>query len=380
MDHLHARTVVLGAGAMGSAAAYHLARRGEPVWLVEQFAVGHDRGSSHGAARITRHSYADIAYARLMPEAFRAWRQLEADAGRPLYVRTGGVTFGRPGSDYVARIAAGLEEIGVPHRRMTGAALKRALPVYGVPDETDAVFEPDAGMLAAAKAVRTQVELARSLGGDRTRVLENCPVRRVDLGSERPALVTDAGVVTADRLVVTAGPWTARLFPDWPVPLRPERQQVLYFRPRDPAPFQPGEFPVFIYKGDEPLDAYYGMPEFLGCGVKVARHGGPEADPDEPDPVVGEEYREIVRAFLRGCFPALADAPIDRAEVCLYTVAPDEQFRIGHPAGRPDVVVASPCSGHGFKFSCLIGRVLADLATTGETGVPVDAWREPEHS
>src|SRR5215831_6103058 len=97
MQHLQARYVVVGAGAMGSAAAYHLARRGEPVVLIEQFAVGHDRGSSHGAARITRHSYAEPAYARLMPEAFRAWRQLEADAGLPLFLRTGGVSLCPPG-------------------------------------------------------------------------------------------------------------------------------------------------------------------------------------------------------------------------------------------------------------------------------------------
>src|SRR5205814_2521850 len=112
--------------------------------------------------------------------------------------------------------------------RMTGAGLNRALPAFSVPDDTDAVFEPDAGMLAAARIVRAQVELARHLGGDTTRVLENRPVRRVDLGAQRPALVTDAGTIVADRLIVTAGPWTARLFPDWPAPLRPTRQPVLY--------------------------------------------------------------------------------------------------------------------------------------------------------
>src|SRR5437764_5199554 len=117
MQHLHARNVVLGAGAMGSAAAYHLARRGEPVLLVEQFELGHDRGSSHGAARITRHSYADPRYARLMPEAFRAWKELEADAGESVYIRTGGVSFSPPGVDYVAQAAANLDDIGVPHWR-----------------------------------------------------------------------------------------------------------------------------------------------------------------------------------------------------------------------------------------------------------------------
>src|SRR5437868_13666697 len=114
METIEAKNVIVGAGAMGSAAAYHLARRGEPVVLIEQFALGHDRGSSHGAARIIRHSYADPRYARLMPEAFRAWKELEADAGEALYIRTGGVSFSPPGVDYVAKVAANLEELGVP--------------------------------------------------------------------------------------------------------------------------------------------------------------------------------------------------------------------------------------------------------------------------
>jgi sarcosine oxidase len=369
--------VVLGAGAMGSAAAYHLARRGAPVLLIEQFALGHDRGSSHGAARITRHSYADPRYARLMLDAFRAWRELEADAGQNLYLRTGGVSLCPPGVDYVAQVAASLQAIDIPHRRMTGAELHRCLPAFAVPDDTDAVFEPDAGMLAAARAVAVQVELARRLGGDQTSVWENCPVRRIDLEADQPTIVTDTHKLIADRLIVTAGAWTRQLLPRLPIPLRPTRQQVLYFRPPDPLAFAPGRFPVFIYKGAGDQDDFYGMPASAGQGVKVARHGGPDVDPDAVDRTVAEEYRETVRRFLRGHIPALAGAPIDLTEVCLYTLAPDDRFRIGPVNGRADVIFASPCSGHGFKFSCLIGRVLADLATLGRTDVAIDPWRIP---
>jgi sarcosine oxidase len=375
MQQVYATNVVVGAGAMGSAAAYHLAKLGEPVLLLEQFELGHDRGSSHGAARITRHSYADPDYARLMPDAFRAWRELEADAGRNLYLRTGGVSFCPGGVDYVGRVTASLESLGVPHRRMTAAELRRDQPAFQVPEDTEAVFEPDAGMIAAATALATQVELARRFGGESTRVLDRCPVRRIDLEADRPTLVTDRLRIVADRLIVTAGAWVSRLLPDLPVPLRPTRQQVLYFRAPDPAPFSPGRFPVFIYKGREDADDFYGMPEFLGMGVKVARHGGPEVDPDEVDRSVGEEYRQVVRRFLRTYLPALAEAGIDRTEVCLYTLAPEDRFQIGSLAVRPDVFVASPCSGHGFKFSCLIGQVLADLATRGQTDVAIEPWR-----
>jgi sarcosine oxidase len=375
METIEARNVIVGAGAMGSAAAYHLSKRGEPVLLIEQFALGHDRGSSHGAARITRHSYADVRYARMMPAAFRAWRELEADAGEALYIRTGGVSFSPPDVDYVAQVANNLEELDVPHWRTSGRDWNRRCPAFRLPEVYDAVFEPDAGLLAASRAVAVQVELARSLGGDRTRIIERTPVRRIDLDGRRPVVLTDSSRIVAERLTVSAGAWVKQLLPGLPVPLRATRQQVLYFRPRDRVSFQIGRFPIFMFVPAADQDVYYGMPEFLGLGVKVARHSGPEIDPDLEDRTVGEEYRSIVRQFLRGHIPLLADAPIDLTETCLYTVAPEEQFQVDFLPGRSDVIVASPCSGHGFKFSCLIGRVLADLATTGTSELAMETWR-----
>jgi sarcosine oxidase len=376
MQHLHARNVVIGAGAMGAATSYHLARRGEPVVLLEQFRIGHSRGSSHGAARITRHSYADPDYARLMLDAFRAWRVLEADAGRNLYLRTGGVSFCPPDVDYVAKVAASLEEIGIPHRRMSGAELRRVQPAFQLADDADAVFEPDAGLIAAARAVAIQVELARQFGGAKTTVLEETPVRRIDLEADKPTVLTDTHQIVADRLIVTAGPWAQSLLPGVPLSLRPSRQQVLYFRPPDATSFAPGRFPVFIAKGTHELDDFYGMPPFEGLGVKVARHGGPDVDPDDEDrTTIDDDYPEVVRRFLRRHIPALADAAIDYTEVCLYTVAPDDQFRLGPLPHCPEVILASPCSGHGFKFSCLIGGILADLACHGWTDVDIEPWR-----
>lgn len=375
MDTLHIKHAIMGAGAMGSAAAYHLARRGESLVLIDRFELGHARGSSHGAARITRHSYADPRYARLMPSAFRAWRELEADAGTPLYIRTGGVSFSPPGVDYVAQVAASLEELGVPSWRGSGRDFRAIHPSFALPDRYDVVFEPDAGMLAAARAVALQVEMARRYGGDRTIVLDQTPVRALDLSGDRPVLQTDSIRIVADRLIVAAGAWVGRLLPDLPVPVRATRQQVLYFRPADPAPFQVGRFPVFIYKGADEDEAFYGMPDFLNLGVKAARHAGPEIDPNVHSPTVDESYRLIVREFLRGHIPALADAAIGMTEVCLYTVAPNDDFAVDFLPVRPDVIVASPCSGHGFKFSCLIGRILADLATIGTTDFPIDPWK-----
>ena len=375
MERIKARNVVLGAGAMGAAAAYQLAKRGEPVLVLEQFAVGHDRGSSHGASRIARHSYADRDYARLMPAAFAAWRALEADAAQPLFLRTGGISVCPPEVDYVRRVTENLAEMGVAHRRLSGRSLKDALPVFGMADDADVVFEPDAGMLASARIVQAEIALARRFGGERTRVLEHCPVISLDLQGEKPTLATAELTVVADRLIVTAGPWMTRLMPDFPLPLGTTRQQVVYFAPPDPASYAPGRLPAFIFMGATEREAFYGMPAIDGRGVKLARHWGPPTNPDHPDPHVDDAYRGLLRGFLERFLPALANAPIDQTETCLYTMAPDERFRVGPlHADRPDVLVASACSGHGFKFSCLIGQALADLATRGETDLPIAPW------
>ena len=321
MTHFHARNVILGAGAMGRAAAYHLARRGEPVVLIEQFALGHDRGSSHGAARITRHSYADPAYARLMPAAFRAWRELEAEAGEAVFFRTGGVSFSPAGVDYAARVAANLQELEIPHWRSSGKAWNARSKAYSLPGDYDVVFEPDAGMLWAARAMALMLELARHHGGNAMRVLEQTPVRQIDLDSDRPAVVTDTARITADRLIVTAGAWVKHVLPGLNVPLRVTRQQVLYVVPDDLTPFRIGPFPVFIFKGASDLDAFYGMPMFLNLGVKVARHGGPEVDPEKIDRTPSDGAVLSVRRFLREHIPALEYAQLEHTEVCLYTVA-----------------------------------------------------------
>jgi sarcosine oxidase len=376
-ETIRARNVILGAGAMGTAAAYHLARRGEPVLLVEQFTPGHARGSSHGAARITRHSYSDPRYARLMLDAFAAWRQLEADSGQCLYIRTGGVSFCPGRHDYAARVAQSLAAIGVAHRQMSGADWNGLQPEFRLPGDYDVVFEPDAGILSAARALAAQIELARSLGGDATRVLDGCRVDRIDLDGARPILLAGNLRIEAERLVVAAGAWAGRLLPGLDVELRPTRQQVLYMKPADTAAYAIGRFPAFIYIGETPQDAFYGMPDFLATGVKAARHHGPEVDPDlddrEPDP----DYAGCVQEFLRRHLPALAKAPIVSQEVCLYTIADGENFRVGHWPGRSDVVLASPCSGHGFKFACLVGRVVADLMIRGETDVDISPWALP---
>ena len=365
---------VVGAGAMGLATTYHLAKQGHDVVLIERFGLGHDRGSSHGAARITRHSYSDRFYAELMPRAFDSWRKLEADAGETIYLRTGGVSFSPPDVAYVAQVASHLESIAIPHHRCRGREWNRLHRVFQLPDDFDVVFEPDAGILRASRILQLEAELAVHHNAA-TQILADTPVSRIDLDGDRPQVHTPHGVIEPDRLVVTVGTWTGKLFPTLAHRFQPTRQVVAYFQPIKAVEFELGRFPVFIYKGPGDLDAFYGMPSGLGMGVKVARHGGPPVDPDhlrsEPNDTDLRPVREFVAQFL----PELASAVIERTETCLYNMAKDDHFQLGLLPGRNDVAVASPCSGHGFKFSCLIGEILAELAVTGQVPYDITPWR-----
>ncbi len=363
--------LIIGAGAMGSAAAYHLSKRGHAVTLLEQFELGHDRGSSHGAARIIRHSYADSRYAKLMIPAFEAWRALEVDCCQPLYIRTGGVSFCPPNVDYVARVAGCLSELGVAHRRLGGAEFSRLLPQFRTPADFDVVFEPDAGMMAASRALRVQQDLARSFGAE---IRDNCPVLGIEIENDRAVVITEETRYKVDRLIVSSGSWTGRLRPKLDTFLTPTRQRILYYSPPDPVEWGIGRLPIFISMGAEPGDAYYGMPGLFGRAVKVGQHAGPAVDPDRVDRQVEQDYIDRVGQFVSSHLPRLSDSPIERTEVCLYTMTADEDFRLGFDPECPNIIVASPCSGHGFKFSCMIGGVLADLATSGSTSIDTSAW------
>lgn len=371
MDAERHRNVVIGSGVVGSAAARHLTRRGEPVLLLEQFPIGHERGSSHGLSRIIRHAYADEPHARLMVNAYRGWRELEAEAGQPLLLRTGGISACPAAIDYADRVSACLQAIDVPHRKMTGRELRRSLPMFATDASLNVVFEPDSGLLAASRVLDVQLALAVDRGAE---VRTSCRVDRIDLEADRPVLIGDGFRIEADRLIVSAGAWAGHLLPSWRETLRPTRQQVLYFQAPISGEAAVGRLPIWVYVGAFEWDAYYGMPDFLGGGAKAARHFGPDVDPDQAPRSIDPDYVSEVRGFLRDFLPRLADAPLVRSETCLYTTAPDGTFLVGPAPDHPRVLLASPCSGHGFKFGDLVGRVLADLTIDGQTDLPISAW------
>jgi sarcosine oxidase len=367
-------TVVIGAGAVGAAAAYHLTRRRERVILLEQFTVGHDRGSSHGVARIIRHSYADSTCAWLMPAAFQAWSRLEAESSQSLVLRTGGVSACPKGLDYVAQVAANLFTSRIPFHEMTGAEWNRKHSDFRFPHDAEVVYEPDAGVVLAERALKSMIGIAKET--DRCEIRENCPVERVDLGGPRPLVYLLSGeAIRPDRLVIAAGSWVGRLLPALARRFIPTRQEVFYFVPEPREKYEIGGLPIWIWMGEDPSDRYYGMPSVMGSGVKAARHGGPACDPDSVSREIRASDRESTRRALGKLLPALGDAPIRDEEICLYTMTRDEQFVVDFWPGRNDVVIASPCSGHGFKFSCLVGKIIAGLTLHGRAARRTREWR-----
>jgi sarcosine oxidase len=356
--------VVIGLGATGSAAAASLARRGWRVIGVERFEPGHDRGSSHGATRIIRQGYFEHpSYVPLVRAAYPLWRELAMEAGQPLIDITGIVEIGAPDSDLVAGTLAASRLHGLAHDVLEAGALRRRFPLFQVPDHYIAVFQPDGGFLRAESAIHALLARARATGAElRTRET----VRAIEPHSAGVRVVTTRGVINAGCAVVSVGPWAKALLPGLTVPIRVTRQVLGWFAPRDPALFSKDRFPVFLLENSHGM--FYGFPDDGMGTVKVAKHHHADetVDPDRCDRVVSATDEAMIRSCLAAHLPA-ANGPLVAATTCLYTMTPDGDFILDRLPGDDRVIVASPCSGHGFKFAPVIGEIIADLATRGAT-------------
>jgi sarcosine oxidase len=344
---------VVGAGLLGSATAWALASRGVRPVLLEQFGLGHARGSSHGANRIFRLSYPDPGYVAMAVAARPAWARLQAAAGEELVVTTGGLDAG-PGAD---ACAAALAECGVTHSWLTAAQLRGRFPGIAVQPGERMLYQPDAGVCLAGRTVAALQRLARQQGAD---IRPDCPVLAIEPDGDQALVRIGRGPVLATVVVVTAGPWSGPLLAGLvrqPPRLAVTLQRVRYFRARDS---RPAAWPTLIeWPSTGPV--WYLVPMLGGApGVKVSSHApGPAVDPGDgpfsgPDPVREEQAGAYVRARLPGLDPASL-AP----ETCLYTMTADEDFVLGREG---PVVAGAGCSGHAFKFGPLLGEILAALA------------------
>jgi sarcosine oxidase len=356
--------IIAGVGGMGSAAAYHLAARGLRVLALEQHDHGHGFGSSHGLTRIIRLAYfEDPSYVPLLRRAFSLWRDLEQGLDEPLLHVTGGLDVGAEGSVVFEGSRRSCLEHHLPHEVLDAAALARRVPGWRPADNLMAVSQPDAGFLTPERCIRAHVDRALAHGAV---IHTHETVRGYTASDGRVHVRTDRADYEAGQLVLTAGAWMSDLAPSLRPLLTPERQVLGWFDVADHARFAPSAFPVFVLEADE--GTYYGFPEYGVPGFKIGRyhHLHEKVHPDTMDRTVGARDEAALRDAVARYFPD-ANGPLRSSAVCLFTNTPDEHFIVDRAPDTPEVLLVSPCSGHGFKFSSVMGEICADLVQHGRT-------------
>jgi sarcosine oxidase len=347
---------VVGAGIMGAAAAWHLARRGHRLTLLEQYALDHSRGSSHGSSRIFRLGYEESDYVELAARALPLWREAERALGVELLRTTGALDIGAPGD--LDPVAAALAATQTPFERLTADGASRRFPQHPVPAGWQMLYQPDGGVLLAGACCRGLIELARRAGAD---IRDHTRVISIELEGSGVNVQTEVGTWRADSVVVATAGWANTLLEPMGlhVPVRVTREHVAYYPHSGPT------LPFIWHEGERAF-AFYGLPNGDQREVKVGQHGaGPVTNPDE-EAVVEAQLLEAVEAFARRHLPSIpSSAP--RHDTCLYAATPDDDFvldRIG------PIVLGLGFGGHGFKFGSLVGAMLADLVTDDGVQAP----------
>ena len=367
--------IVLGLGGMGSAAAAHLAAGGQRVLGLEQFQPAHAFGSSHGRSRVIRLAYFEHpSYVPLLLRAYELWEQLERDSGRSLLTITGGLMVGTPESEVVSGSLRSAREHGLAHEMLDAAEIRRRFSPFTPGPGIVALHEPRAGVLRPEEAIHAHLERACADGadlrfGERVVDWHAGPSGSVEVRTMRER--HEAG-----RLVIAPGAWAPALFKLPSLPLEVERQVLYWFDPvGGAAAFAADRFPIYIWDLGAGVQCY-GFPADE-AGVKVAffrTGGGARCTADSVERVVEPDEVIAMRHALAPCLPALASGRLTETATCMYTLTPDHHFVIGLHPDHSQVVIASPCSGHGYKFASVVGEILAELAIEGTTRQPIDLF------
>jgi len=363
MNQAHYDVIVIGAGSMGMAAGYFLAKKGAKTLLIDAFDPPHDHASHHGETRIIRHAYGEgRQYVRLVLRAQELWEALERESGYTLFERTGVLGIGEPSSPFLTETFASAAQYGLPVERLNAAQIRKRWPGITLPDDFIGCFEPDSGVLYSERCIQVFRELALKFGADLT---VNTPVKNIQYDRHGVTVDTISGTYRGKNVIVTAGAWAGKLLPELQLPLQPTRKVFAWFETNAPL-FEPAQFPAFTFDlGDR---TFYGFPSFNGSGLKVGRHdGGEPTDPDTLNRAFGTNASDEgdLRSFLDRFMPQ-ASGRLKQGKVCLYTKTPDDHFIIDRHPNFSHVVIAAGFSGHGFKFSSAIGEVLCQMVTGEE--------------
>jgi len=362
--------IVLGVGGVGSAALFHLAQRGARTLGIDRFAPGHDRGSSHGQTRLIRQAYFEHPdYVPMLLRAFDLWHELEQRTGETLYHQVGLVQIGPPAGEVVSGVRASARLHGLPIENLSSRDAEMRFKGFRVPQDCEAVFEQRAGYLLVERCVTAHAEQAVALGAE-LHTAETVRGWRVQPGG-LVEVETDRATYTTDRLVVSAGAWASQLLTSLGVSLEVRRKPLYWWRTRLDTYRADQGCPGFLY--DLPQGCFYGVPQIDSSGVKVAEHtGGAVVD----DPLSVNRDVDLVDQARVADFVAgyLLDATTHCTDhtVCMYTMTPDADFIVDAHPEHSQVVFAAGLSGHGFKFTGVLGETLSQLALDGRASLPID--------
>ena len=366
--------IVLGLGGMGSAAAYHLARRGQRVLGLDRFTPVHDRGSSHGGSRLVRRTYWEAPdYIALAERSYELWRELERSSGEELLVITGGLLLGSPECRMLAGAQAAARQWDLDHELLTAADVRRRFPTLAPAPDTVAFYEPTGGVVRPEAVVAAHLRLAGAAGAE-LHFGEPAATWSVTPGGG-VTVATDRATYRADRLVICPGAWATPLLGEIGVPFAVQRLVETWFQPKGGVtPFFPDRHPWWLWDVGSASHQLgfpgflYGLPALDGPdgGVKLSQVSEEPCTAETVDRVVSAAEVEQVAAILR---PRLGVplCRLVRASVCMWTNTPDHHFVLATHPQHPEVVVAAGCSGHAFKSIPVIGEIVADLALDGKT-------------
>lgn len=370
-----ADVVVVGLGAMGSAAAYQLARRGVDVVGLDRFAPPHDQGSTHGETRITRQAIGEgDMYVPFALRSHEIWREIEAETGESLLLACGALVVSPRGNaaihhgkeNFLAQTLAAARQFGIDHEALNAAEIVERFPQFSLSGDEAGYFEPGGGLLYPERCVAAQIALARRHGG---RIGLDETVQAIRPGRSGVTVTTDRDTYEAGRVVLAAGAWTPGLAGPALGSLEIHRQVLFWFEPDDAVAFSPDNCPVYIWMhGDGPTDYFYGFPVVPGGrGVKVATETYHQAlaEPERVSrTVTAADADAMYDGHIAGRLKGIGRTCL-RSASCFYTTTPDGDFVIDRHPDTDRILVVSACSGHGFKHSAAIGESVAEWVTDG---------------
>ncbi|QNF34089.1 N-methyl-L-tryptophan oxidase [Adhaeribacter swui] len=348
--------MVVGLGAAGSSALYHLSKTGKKVCGIDQFVPPHAQGSSHGQSRIIRQAYhEDPLYVPFIKRAYELWEEIEKESGKQLFLKTGGLMLGNSNAGVIKGAELSARTHDIPYTYLSNQEISTRFPAFKPDNDVVGVLEENAGILFPEDCIKTHLEVAALNGAE---ILKNVKVTTIHTHSDVVTVGTNQGKYLANKVIIATGPWISEFIPELNLPLTVERQVLYWFKTNEPS-IRLDNLPIYIWEY-APGKMFYGFPD-LGDGIKVAHHhAGEPTSPDTLNRNISPEEISSMKNVISTYFNL--NVEFNYGTVCMYTNTPDERFIIDYHPQHKNMIIASPCSGHGFKFASVTGKLLSQLA------------------